>query len=431
MALPRTLTGDDRRLHVRQTLREDHEHRIAGEDVEAQRKFDKLAGSRFSFFRGTCLLFYRDIAGEDAWMPTVLALGDVHPENFGVMPSVDDVPIFGVNDFDEAFYAPFTWDLKRGATGFLVAADEEGGLGRSKRRDVAEAFVRGYLESMRHWAQGGSERDRQTRLDNAPKLIAKLIKGAMRPRSEWLADKYLDEYGAGFRADDEHVPVSHRREEFQQLVDTYVRENEIEVPDRACRDAGQGRLRAQGAGHGLARPGPLLPAHRGPARRRQRRHPAGGEAGPTLGAVRARPALGLRTGRASRTHRPRPAGPSGPRRPVLRLRRAGRQQLPDPRARARTATTSTSTTSPTSSGASTRSVCGRSLAHAHSLSDDSGRIDYDVEPAIVEAAGNEELFVDDMVRFAEAAAERLERDHEHFRADHALGAFRHVDLAFR
>ncbi len=32
--------------------------------------------------------------------------------------------------------------------------------------------------------------------------------------------------------------------------------------------------------------------------------------------------------------------------------------------------------------------------------------------------------MDDIVRFALEAAERLRRDHEHFRADHAAGAFR-------
>ena len=93
--LPRFLSGHDRRVHVRQTVREDHQHRITAGSDDARAKFDKLAGSLFSFFRGTSLLFYRDMAGEDAWMPTVLCLGDVHPENFGVMPSADNVPCFG------------------------------------------------------------------------------------------------------------------------------------------------------------------------------------------------------------------------------------------------------------------------------------------------------------------------------------------------
>lgn len=40
--LPRALTGHDRRVHVRQTLREDHQHRIATGSEEARDKFDKL-----------------------------------------------------------------------------------------------------------------------------------------------------------------------------------------------------------------------------------------------------------------------------------------------------------------------------------------------------------------------------------------------------
>lgn len=125
---------------MRETLRDDHGNRIARHSEGAAAKFDKLAGSVFSSFRGTCLLFYRDMAGEDAPMPAVFALGDVHPTNFGVMPSADNVPIFGVNDFDEAHYAPFTWDLKRGAVGFLLAAEEEGGHRRSRQRAIARHF---------------------------------------------------------------------------------------------------------------------------------------------------------------------------------------------------------------------------------------------------------------------------------------------------
>ena len=236
--LPRMLTGNDRRNHVRQTVREDHEVRIANKSEDAQAKFDKLAGSLFSFFRGTCLLFYRDLAGEDAWMPTVLTLGDVHPENFGVMPSTDNVPIFGVNDFDEAFYAPFTWDLKRGAVGFMVAAEEEGGHGPKKQVAISREFVRGYVQAMEEYAVAATERDEQLRRDNAPALIADLIEDAVEEgRAAWLSRKYLDEYGRGFRADDEHVPVSARREEFQTVLEGFVADNDIALPDRIASPA--------------------------------------------------------------------------------------------------------------------------------------------------------------------------------------------------
>ncbi len=55
--LPRQLTGNDRRLHVRQTIREDHETRIASANDDAEEKFKKLAGSLFYLLRGNSLLF--------------------------------------------------------------------------------------------------------------------------------------------------------------------------------------------------------------------------------------------------------------------------------------------------------------------------------------------------------------------------------------
>src|SRR6056297_1536459 len=166
--LPRLLSGNTRRLHVRQTLREDHHLRISRRAPDAAAKFDKLADSLFSFFRGTALLFYRDMAGEDAWMPTVLALGDVHPGNFGVMPNADNTPIFSVNDFDEAYYAPFTWDLKRGAVGFMIAAEVEGEFKRKQQIKIVRRFIRGYVEDMQRLAKEGTEQDEEMRFDNAP-----------------------------------------------------------------------------------------------------------------------------------------------------------------------------------------------------------------------------------------------------------------------
>ena len=232
--LPRALTGDDRRLHVRQTIREDHRLRIARHNEEAFGKFAKLAGSRFSFFRGTALLFYRDMAGEDAWMPTVLAAGDIHPENFGVMPNADNVPIFGINDYDEVFYAPFTWDLKRGATGFMIAADEIGGYGHGKRCKITRSFVHGYADRISGYATDQSESVSDLRQDNAPQLVADLIGDATSgTRAKWLAKKYYNEDATGFKSSRKLVPISSRRDEFQELIDRYVEESHVSVPERA------------------------------------------------------------------------------------------------------------------------------------------------------------------------------------------------------
>jgi uncharacterized protein (DUF2252 family) len=428
--LPRNLTGHDRRVHVRQTIREDHEERIAGHSDEARAKFDKLAGSLYSFFRGTSLLFYRDMAGEDAWMPTVLCLGDVHPENFGVMPSADNVPFFGVNDFDEAFYAPFTWDVKRGAVGFLVAAEVEGDLGRTKQAKVARAFVEGYVEGMTRFARDGDETRHQLRLDNAPPLIGALLDDSLTARGRWLATKYHDEHGRGFRSSRKLVPQSRRIEEFQDLVDRMVEENALEVPPRAgamrVKDVavrvGQGT-----ASLGLTRYYVLL---------------EGPEADGTDDLI-----LELKQARRSALAGLAPPTEFGVDGTGERITEAARVQLVNGDAffghvEFEGMSFMTRERSPykneidlgdlsTSEWGDYARLCGQTLAHAHALSDDVGERDVDIEPLVLEAIGPPELFLADVLGFAAEAAERVRADHASFRADHALGAFASVDRVFR
>lgn len=429
VALPRHLAGRDRRLHVRQTIREDHRDRIASGTDEAQVKFDKLASSRYSFFRGTALLFYRDMAGEDAWMPTVLCLGDVHPENFGVMPSADNVPFFGVNDFDEAFYAPFTWDLKRGAVGFLVAADEEGGHGPKKRRKIARAFLDGYIDGMTRFARDGDETRHQLRLDNAPSLIKDLIDDSLKARSEWLAEKYHDEYGRGFKASKKLVPQSRRVAEFQELLDQMVAEETTPVLERAgdmkVKDVAV-RMSQGTASLGLARYYVML-------------------AGPGAEA-RDDVILEFKQARRSALAGLVPPSDFGVDGTGDRITDAARVQLVNGDAffghvEFEGLSFMTRERSPykneidlddlsTSEWKDYARLCGQTLAHAHALSDDAGEREVDIEPLVLEAIGVPELFVDDILGFATESAERARVDHEHFRSDHALGAFTAVDDVF-
>ena len=76
-------------------------------------------------------------------------------------------------------------------------------------------------------------------------------------------------------------------------------------------------------------------------------------------------------------------------------------------------------------------LCGQTLAHAHALSDDVGERDVDIEPLVLDAIGVPELFRADVLAFATEAADRVRDDHDHFCADHALGAFTSVDRVFR
>ncbi|MEU2229872.1 DUF2252 domain-containing protein [Streptomyces vietnamensis] len=83
-------------------------------------KFRKMAGSAFAFYRGTACLFYSDLEQEthggpylDEQTGRVWIHGDLHAENFGTYMDANGRLVFNVNDFDEAYVGPFTWDLKR------------------------------------------------------------------------------------------------------------------------------------------------------------------------------------------------------------------------------------------------------------------------------------------------------------------------------
>lgn len=431
VALPRMLLGDDRRLHVRQTIREDHQLRIARHNEEAFGKFDKLAASRFSFFRGTALLFYRDMTGEDAWMPTVLAAGDIHPDNFGVMPNADNVPIFGINDFDEVFYAPFTWDLKRGATGFMIAADELGGYGHGKRCKIARAFIDGYADRISAYATDQSEGNSDLRQDNAPELIADLFDEATSGgRAKWLHKKYYNETETGFKSSKKLVPITSRRAEFQELLDRYVEESGVSVPERAgamkVKDVAE--RRGQGtASLGLVRYYVML---EGPLAdhsddillelKQARRSALEGLVPPSEHMV---------DGNADRVvHGQRVQLVSGDRF-YGSIKHRGISFLVRERSWFRDGIDLEDLSY--KQWHQYARVCGEVLAQAHALSDDAGLLNHDVEPDIVDAIGIRELFVDDIVRFADDADQRCTRDHQSFRDDHALGAFRRIDLVYR
>jgi len=116
-------------------------------------KHRDMARAAFSFLRGT---FYRwaqwwpHVCPELARAPQVLAVGDLHMENFGTWRDVEGRLIWGVNDFDEAWPAAYTVDLVRLlASAYLAIAEEHLSL---SRRGAARAIEQGYRDSL---AKGG------------------------------------------------------------------------------------------------------------------------------------------------------------------------------------------------------------------------------------------------------------------------------------
>jgi hypothetical protein len=116
-------------------------------------KHQRMAESPFFFFRAT---FYRwielwpEICPDLSQAPKILAVGDLHIENFGTWRDTEGRLVWGVNDFDEAAFLPYTIDLVRLATSAILAI-EEGELAL-KTKDALNAILDGYQESI---AEGG------------------------------------------------------------------------------------------------------------------------------------------------------------------------------------------------------------------------------------------------------------------------------------
>ncbi|GGV16739.1 DUF2252 domain-containing protein [Streptomyces spectabilis] len=100
---------------------------LAADPAAFRVKFRKMAASAFAFYRGTAALFYHDLergqhtgAYVDDRTGRVWIHGDLHAENFGTYMDAQGRLIFNVNDFDEAYVGPFTWDLKRFAASLAL-----------------------------------------------------------------------------------------------------------------------------------------------------------------------------------------------------------------------------------------------------------------------------------------------------------------------
>lgn len=140
-----------------------------------QLKYDKMANDQFSFFRGTCHLFYEDFPPNlfINSAPLTWICGDLHLENFGSHKGDNRLVYFDINDFDESLLAPCTWDLVRFLTSIIVASrtvginEEESlhlsniylttysqilakGKARTVEKETAKGLVKDLLESLKN-----------------------------------------------------------------------------------------------------------------------------------------------------------------------------------------------------------------------------------------------------------------------------------------
>src|SRR5271167_3898091 len=130
-------------------LEESDEDRIAG---LIPVKYQRMAVSPFTFFRGAAILQARDLANAPVSGITVQACGDCHLANFGGFASPERALVFDINDFDETFPGAWEWDLKRlGAS--LVLAARDRGFHKAAADGAVRAAAASYRERMAEFAQ--------------------------------------------------------------------------------------------------------------------------------------------------------------------------------------------------------------------------------------------------------------------------------------
>ena len=119
-----------------------------------QMKYSAMAANPFSFFRGTCHLFYEDLPQTGIFQsaPPVWICGDLHLQNFGSFKGNDNLGLqktdrklvyFDINDFDESVLAPCSWDLARFVVSLLVA---DLGLNELESIELSQSFIHTYAQ---------------------------------------------------------------------------------------------------------------------------------------------------------------------------------------------------------------------------------------------------------------------------------------------
>ena len=108
----------------------------------------------FSFLRATCyrwMQVWPQVCADIVRAPVVLAVGDLHLENFGTWRDREGRLIWGVNDFDEAYPLPYTNDLVRLAVSAALAIKAQHLTIRPQA--ACDAILTGYMDALKAGGQ--------------------------------------------------------------------------------------------------------------------------------------------------------------------------------------------------------------------------------------------------------------------------------------
>jgi uncharacterized protein (DUF2252 family) len=168
-------------------------------------KFRKMAADPWAFYRGSACIFYADMREvRDDWTDErtgrVWIQGDLHAENFGTYMDGEGVLVFDVNDFDEAYLGPFTWDLRRFVASLALMGWQKA-LPDAAIDDLCGRYLRAYVEQVRYFVDSDRDHEWALRLDTATDAVKTALLQAQLSTRVDLLDRMtvVEEYQRRFR----------------------------------------------------------------------------------------------------------------------------------------------------------------------------------------------------------------------------------------
>jgi uncharacterized protein (DUF2252 family) len=200
-----------------------------------QLRMNRMLQNPFTFYRGTAALQAADLAEGPTTGADVTICGDAHLANFGLFSSPQRTMVFDLNDFDEAAYGPWEWDVKRFVTSVVIAAQHKGfNADRTETAALeAAASYRIGLRQMvdlplleRYYLRGDVKRGSPNLHHTSQAVVDRALKAAEKRTSERVIQKITRraEDGTVFIAEDPptltHIPGGDELQ-VEDIVDRY------------------------------------------------------------------------------------------------------------------------------------------------------------------------------------------------------------------
>jgi uncharacterized protein (DUF2252 family) len=169
-------------------------------------RIGRMVESPFAFYRGSAAVMAADLSAEPDTGVELVVCGDAHLVNFGLFASPDRRVLFDLNDFDEAAFGPWEWDVKRLVTSMVVAGRDHG-LGDDQCREAALGAARGYRVGLNRMMQLSALERYYFRVEtdwleswvqrDAQKLLRKSVERARKHTSERVLERITTADGDG------------------------------------------------------------------------------------------------------------------------------------------------------------------------------------------------------------------------------------------